>query len=119
VTYAQQLLDPRWLKLRFFKLQSVGWACERCGHKDRPFHVHHPKYKTGADPWEYWITELEALCDQCHAEKHGKRDTDVCLQVCYQAMVAAHRCGDWDKMRVFAEDGMAMLEQGSYYQGLV
>lgn len=119
MSYQADLQDPRWLKLRFFKLQSVGWKCERCGAMDRPFQVHHPKYKTGAHPWDYWITELEALCDRCHAEQHGKRDTDVLISVCYQAMAEAHRRGDWDEQQRFAEDGMRLIESGFYYQGLV
>jgi hypothetical protein len=119
VTYAQQLLDPRWLKLRFFKLQSVGWRCERCGHKDRPFHVHHPKYKLGAAPWEYWITDLEALCDKCHAERHGLSETSPELRVLYQAMAHAHACRNWNEMMDWARFGMEAIERGAYYKGLV
>jgi hypothetical protein len=119
MSYADDLRDPRWLKLRFFKLQSVGWRCERCGHGDSPFHIHHPKYQPGRRPWEYWITELEALCDVCHAEQHGKRETDALVAACYQAMAEAHRRQDWDKERDFAEAGMELLERGYYYQGLV
>jgi hypothetical protein len=117
--YQELLLDPRWMKLRFFKLQSVGWKCERCGTKVRPFHVHHPKYKRGVAPWEYWITELEALCDRCHAEQHGKRETDELVEMVYQAMVEAHRREDWDEERRLADDGMSLIESGCYYRGLV
>jgi hypothetical protein len=117
--YQALLLDPRWLKLRFFKLQTVGWKCERCGHTDRPFHVHHPKYKPGSPPWAYWITELEALCDVCHAQAHGKRDSDVLMLQLYQAMAEAHRREDWDKERMFADEAMALIERGFFYKGLV
>lgn len=119
MSYHSDLLDPRWLKLRFFKLQAVGWKCESCGAKDKPFHVHHPRYKQGAKPWQYWITELEALCETCHSERHVKRETDVLLQVCYQAMAEAHRRCNWDEERKYAEQGMELIEQGFYYQGLV
>jgi predicted HNH restriction endonuclease len=119
IEYSDALRDPRWLKLRLFKLQTVGWKCERCGATDLPFHVHHPKYKPGAAPWEYWITELEALCENCHAEIHGKRETDPLVAVVYQAMADAHRRWDWDNERAFAVEGMELLERGHFYRGLV
>jgi hypothetical protein len=119
VDYRALLLDPRWLKLRFFKLQSVGWKCERCGATDRPFHVHHPKYKPGRPPWAYWITELEALCERCHEEANGKRETDALVAQVYQCMASAHRRGDWDEEKRFADAGMGLIERGYYYKGLV
>ena len=70
LTYAEQLLDPRWQRLRLKVLEACGWQCQNCGDETTQFHVHHKRYKKGAMAWEYEPDELEALCKDCHKQHH-------------------------------------------------
>ncbi len=69
--YRQLLKDPRWQRRRLEKFLSAGWVCERCGAADRTLHIHHKRYRRGAKPWEYEVSELECLCELCHQREHA------------------------------------------------
>ena len=62
---------PRWQKKRLERMEQAGWRCENCESDDKTLHVHHKSYKKNHAPWEYENDELECLCEDCHAEKHG------------------------------------------------
>ena len=34
--------------------------------------VHHTRYLPGVDPWKYFSYDLEALCEDCHKERHDE-----------------------------------------------
>lgn len=70
--YADQLLSPKWQKLRLEVMQAADWKCERCGDAETTLHVHHPEYRRGAMAWEYEPNELQCLCSNCHDAEHGK-----------------------------------------------
>ncbi|HYC01636.1 MAG TPA: hypothetical protein VEC57_21070 [Candidatus Limnocylindrales bacterium] len=72
-TYSEKLLDPRWQRKRLEILDRSGFSCESCEATDKTLHVHHKLYRKGAMPWEYSDHELEALCHECHEEKHSVR----------------------------------------------
>lgn len=69
-TYSELLRDPRWQRKRLEVLSRSDFTCEVCGAADRTLNVHHKAYKKGAKPWEYEITELRALCEECHEAHH-------------------------------------------------
>jgi hypothetical protein len=68
--YSEKLLDVRWQRKRLEKLSAAGWQCEKCCAHTKTLHVHHVRYRHGAEPWEYSSDELEALCGACHREEH-------------------------------------------------
>lgn len=76
LAYAAKLKDPRWQRKRLEIMQRDKWMCQRCLRTDRTLNVHHKEYMPGADPWEYPGNLLETICEQCHAEEHGKQDQD-------------------------------------------
>lgn len=67
--YASQLTDPRWQKLRLEILSRDEWACTACSATDKELHVHHLRYVTGKQVWEYEDSDLVTLCRPCHAER--------------------------------------------------
>jgi hypothetical protein len=72
LTYAQQLLHPKWQQLRLRVMDAAGWKCQRCGETEVTLNVHHPEYRRGAMAWEYEPEELQCLCAHCHGDAHGK-----------------------------------------------
>jgi 5-methylcytosine-specific restriction endonuclease McrA len=90
MTYAEKLKDPRWQKKRLQILERDNWQCQSAllcqidvepleptnclkeffvWKRDRSnptLHVHHKKYRKGADPWDYPDDELITLCAPCH-----------------------------------------------------
>lgn len=73
VTYAEQLRDPRWQRLRLQAMEDSGWACDNCGSKDKTFNVHHKFYVKGRKPWEYDLDDLKTLCEDCHKDHHRNK----------------------------------------------
>lgn len=47
-----------------------NWTCIRCKSNTRFLNVHHKKYIKGHEPWEYDNSDLETLCETCHAIEH-------------------------------------------------
>lgn len=66
MTYAEQLLDPRWQRRRLEILQRDGFRCIECGDGTRTLHVDHRVYFKGRMAWEYPEDELQTLCKDCH-----------------------------------------------------
>lgn len=69
--YLKLLHDPRWQKLRLKALEAADWKCAKCADSQKTLHVHHPFYDVEKMPWEYDVSELRVLCDDCHAKEHG------------------------------------------------
>lgn len=68
--YSEKLKDPRWQKIRLQVFERDEWTCQSCGSKERNLQVHHLKYFSGKDPWEYELHFLITYCDQCHETEH-------------------------------------------------
>lgn len=68
--YSELLRDPRWQRRRLERLSRANWICERCSNGKNTLHVHHTKYISGRDPWDYNDDELEVLCFKCHEGEH-------------------------------------------------
>ena len=71
LTYGEQLKHPSWQRKRLEALDHYGFQCNNCGAEDKTLHVHHKLYVKGRQVWEYEISELEALCDECHGIAHA------------------------------------------------
>lgn len=72
-TYAAKLKDPRWQRLRLKVFERDGWACQECRATHKTLHVHHLHYRPGTEPWEYPLSVLQTLCEDCHAAESEKR----------------------------------------------
>ena len=69
MTYAEKLKDPRWQIKRSQTINYYGNKCEYCGSTEN-IHVHHRKYISGLEPWDYDIEDLQLLCADCHEQEH-------------------------------------------------
>lgn len=69
-TYADKLKDPRWQKKRLDILQRDGFKCRACGDVNLTLHVHHVRYESDCDPWDYESDDLITLCECCHEVWH-------------------------------------------------
>lgn len=67
--YSKKLLDPRWQKKRLEILSRDKFTCQMCGDKETTLHVHHKRYKSNTDPWDYQNFSLVTLCSTCHEEE--------------------------------------------------
>ncbi len=72
MSYADLLRDPRWQKKRLQIMERDGWRCIACHSDKKTLNVHHSRYVQGRMPWEYPDEELHTLCEDCHADEHGK-----------------------------------------------
>lgn len=70
MTYKEQLLDPRWQRVRTEIMQRDNWACRKCGSTTKTLNVHHISYLAGHKAWEYEYNSLETLCHLCHKGEH-------------------------------------------------
>lgn len=67
-TWAERCKDPRWQRLRMDRMTADDWKCHDCGATRQTLNVHHRFYRYGADPWEYELSEIITLCEQCHKD---------------------------------------------------
>lgn len=72
--YREQLLHPNWQRKRLEILAAADFKCRDCGSGENTLHVHHLRYRRGAMAWEYENSDLVALCEECHAERHFHAD---------------------------------------------
>lgn len=73
MTYSEKLRDPRWGLFREQILALRGRHCETCGPEQssgKSLHVHHKRYISGLDPWDYDDSDVTVLCEECHGEIH-------------------------------------------------
>ena len=66
LTYAEKLRDPRWQKRRLEILERDNWSCQQCFDTESTLAVHHRKYLTNVEPWDYPDELLITLCEDCH-----------------------------------------------------
>lgn len=65
-TYYDKLKDPRWQKKRLQVMNRDKWTCKKCGDTETTLNIHHLKYESGKNPWEYDNKDLVTLCEDCH-----------------------------------------------------
>ncbi len=54
-----------------------GFSCQRCGDKSSTLHIHHLEYQRGKKPWEYDISFLVTICENCHEYESNIEDTII------------------------------------------
>lgn len=70
--YREFLRSGKWWAVRTRTLRKAGYKCAACGRRrpKRELDVHHKNYNR---PWgEEDENDLEVLCRDCHAAKHGR-----------------------------------------------
>jgi hypothetical protein len=70
MTYSEKLKDPRWQKKRLEILSRDNFECQICLNNKLTLHVHHKKYISGVDPWDYENNFLMTICEECHKRLH-------------------------------------------------
>ncbi len=58
-------------KFRDAVLRRDGHACQMCGRRDRPLHVHHKKRFSKYPELRVTVSNGIALCEDCHREVHA------------------------------------------------
>lgn len=66
-SYAEQLRDPRWQRVRLRVFERADFRCQMCGDKRRTLEVHHSFYERRKMAWEYPLPSLICVCHLCHA----------------------------------------------------
>lgn len=68
--YEQKSTDLNWK----FKSDNIrirdNFTCRLCGAKDVPLDVHHIRYISGHEIWDYEDGDLVTLCEDCHEGIH-------------------------------------------------
>lgn len=64
--YGERLRHPLWQRRRHEIMARDNYTCQLCMDTETELHVHHKKYITGLDPWEYEDQYLITLCSNCH-----------------------------------------------------
>lgn len=74
LTYSEQLRHPNWQRKRLEVMEAAAFSCESCGDTETTLNVHHRRYVKGRMAWEYERSELQCLCQPCHAQHHEHRE---------------------------------------------
>jgi hypothetical protein len=64
--YYEKFKDPRWQKKRLEVLQRDEFMCQICLDTSSTLHIHHRRYISNTEPWEYSNELLVTLCERCH-----------------------------------------------------
>lgn len=73
--YKEKLKSPEWQFVRRLIFARDDHTCQKCGAKQEwnyTLEVHHIKYISGREPWEYPSDYLITLCSRCHRHIHNK-----------------------------------------------
>lgn len=76
-TYSEKLRDSRWYDFRQMAFSRHGEYCQCCGQDtdfSKGIHVHHRRYISGLDPWQYEMNDVMVVCGFCHEEIHEAED---------------------------------------------
>ena len=78
--YEQQLNDSRW-KLKANNIRKRdNHECQVCGAKKKQLDVHHIRYVSGREAWDYDDGDLVTLCHECHEEIHDWQDFEKLVE---------------------------------------
>lgn len=73
--WAELCKNPLWQKTRLHVFTRDRWTCTHCANDNKTLHCHHrTKYVPGRMPWEYDLSELQTLCEDCHGMLKGIKD---------------------------------------------
>jgi hypothetical protein len=66
MTYIEKFKNPKWQKCRLKVMERDEYTCQCCGDANTTLNVHHKHYEFNKDPWDYPLTNLITLCEECH-----------------------------------------------------
>lgn len=90
-TYSEKLRHPNWQRKRLEILNRDGFKCRLCSSTETTLHVHHLRYITGRDPWNYQSASLITLCENCHSFEHAEmRDLDNTIAASFRDLGATN-----------------------------
>jgi 5-methylcytosine-specific restriction endonuclease McrA len=69
--YKDLLLTESWDAKRKKVFKRDGYRCQKCGTNSR-LNCHHTYYMAGRKPWEYPLSALTTLCQECHTNLHAE-----------------------------------------------
>lgn len=75
-TYQEKLEDPRWKLRRMEILVRDKGRCVKC-LSPHWLEVHHKKYISGLESWDYPDELLETLCRKHHSQEGGYSGDDL------------------------------------------
>jgi len=91
VKYSEKLRDPRWQKKRLEVFERDNWRCRFCGNKHDTLMVHHCRYLSGKEPWDYPTELLITLCEDCDkTEKEDRQEAEERLISSLQTKFSAY-----------------------------
>ena len=121
--YEQELDDARW-KLKANNIRKRdNHECQLCGAKKTQLDVHHIRYISGREAWDYDDGDLVTLCHKCHEDLHDWQDFEKLHEGDYyydKALegvgVIEHKQSDgiwfhacWTDLKHYEEDGHGRL----------
>lgn len=70
-SYSQKLKDERWKKKAKLVKKKAGWKCQDCGSTANleTHHCYYTSIRSGHEPWEYPLSALRCLCQECHQSR--------------------------------------------------
>ena len=78
--YEQELDDARW-KLKANNIRKRdNHECQLCAAKKTQLDVHHIRYISGREAWDYDDGDLVTLCHECHEEIHDWQDFEKLVE---------------------------------------
>jgi hypothetical protein len=85
-------------------MQRDGFACIACHATDKTLNVHHAAYVRGRKPWDYPDSQLHTLCEDCHADEHGRGPAAI------RAAVEVAKLAEAEQLRRDHPDIVDLLE---------
>jgi len=118
-SYSEKLKHPKWQRKRLEIMSRDKWMCQLCYDEETTLHVHHLRYKKGADPWGYDNKDLTTLCEHCHEIvteydrlEHGVKPESIwdlkvrrCAGPCPITFYYARDTNDIIHMKIWDESG--------------
>lgn len=85
-SYVEKFKDPRWQRMRLAVFERDKWRCRKCHSTDKTLNAHHLYYLESHEPWEYDLSALLTLCEDCHEAE------TVALRVNERRLIHALKC---------------------------
>lgn len=70
IPWKDQYKHPEWQKKRLKALEAANFTCQCCDDRESQLQVHHKRYIKGRKVWDYDLSLLTVLCDNCHENAH-------------------------------------------------
>ena len=77
MNYSRKLRDVRWQRVRLKVMERDGWRCQAAdcrSPENAILNVHHKKYLSRREPWDYPLENLITYCERCHEAQHTEQN---------------------------------------------